>query len=66
MSTPASYVYRRFRINGKLLEVRNIKGETNPEVVVREVNDDDELSAHEYSLTLRFLLKYGTLIRRLA
>ena len=66
MSTAAIYLYKRFQLNGKLIEVRRVEDGQNPEVVIRYVNDDDELSAHEVSLTLRFLLKYGKQVRRLS
>lgn len=59
----AKYLYSRFRLNGKILEVRRIEDGDRPEVVVRYVNDDDELSSNEFNLTLRFLLAYGKQVR---
>jgi hypothetical protein len=59
----AQYLYKRFKLNGKLLEVRRVEDGDRPEVVVRYVNDDNELSANEFNLTLRFLLKFGQLLR---
>ena len=49
-------MYRRFRLpSKKLVEIRRVERGHNPECVVREVNDDNELSSHEYPLTLQFL-----------
>lgn len=42
--------------SGQVVELRKIVGEHNPEVVVRNVNDDGEMAAGEYCLTLRFLV----------
>ena len=62
----AQYLYKRFALpkTGKLIEVRKVEEGQRPEVVVREVNDDDELSPGEYNFTLEFLLKHGREVRR--
>ena len=66
MSTAALYLYKRFQLNGRLIEVRRVEDGQNPEIIIRYVNDDDELSTNEVALTLRFLLKYGKQVRRLS
>ena len=45
--------------SGQGVDVRRITGQHNPEVVVRNVNDDGEMAAGEYVLTLPFLVKHG-------
>lgn len=62
----AQYLYKRFTMpkSGKLIEVRRVAEGSHPEVTVREVDDNDELSAFEYELTLRFLLAHGKEVRR--
>ena len=62
----AQYLYKRFRLNGRLVEVRRVEDGVRPEVVVRYVNDNDELSANEFNLTLRFLLMFGQQVRVMA
>jgi len=42
--------------SGQVVELRRILGTHAPEVVVRNVNDDGEMAAGEYNLTLRFLV----------
>lgn len=65
MSVAARCLYKRFRMpSGKLLEVRRVQEGERPEVVVREVNDDDELSPGEFVLSLRFLLGHGKEVPR--
>lgn len=62
----AAWLYRRFRLpSNKLVEVRRVRDGNRPEVVVREVNDDNELSQHEYPLRLDFLLQYATQVRKM-
>ena len=63
----ADYLYRRFSMprTGKLLEVRKVREGARPEATVREVNDNDELSPHEYCVQLAFLLRHGTLVPKL-
>lgn len=59
-------VSRRFRLpSTKLVEVRRVMSEEPHEVVVREVNEDNQLSCHEFTLALAFLLKYATPVRNL-
>lgn len=54
------YMYQRFILpSKKMVEVRRVEEGRRPEVVVREVNDDNQLSHHEFNLKLEFLLKYG-------
>ena len=55
----SQYLYKRFVLpwNGKLIEVRKVQDGNRPEVVVREVDSNDELSLTEYSLRLDFLLQ---------
>lgn len=51
------YMYKRFILpSGKVVEVRGIGNGANPEAVVREVNEHDQLAPREDTLTLRFLL----------
>lgn len=51
------YMYKRFILpSGKVVEVRGMEQGANPEVVVREVNEHDQLAPREDTLTLRFLL----------
>lgn len=65
MSAAVMCLYKRFRMpSGKLLEVRRVEEGAHPEVVVREVNDDDELSPGEFNLSLRFILAHGREVRR--
>jgi hypothetical protein len=40
------------------VEVRRIEQGANPEAVVREVNENDQLAPREDTLTLRFLLTH--------
>lgn len=61
----AQFLYRRFTLPSKMLiEVRRVEEGAHPEVVVREVNDDDELSPGEFNLKLEFVAKYGKEVRR--
>lgn len=66
MSTASTYLYKRFRLNNQLVEVRRVQDGADPEIVIRYVNDDDALSAHEVPLTLRFFVKFAIPVRRLA
>ncbi len=49
--------------SGQVVEVRRIVGEHHPEVVVRNVNENSELAAGEYSLALTFLVRHGKQVR---
>lgn len=60
----AQYLYRKYILPaGTMVQIRKVSEGTRPEVTVRNVNEDDELSAHEYSLRLDFVLKYGKAVR---
>ena len=53
------HIYKPFILpSGKVVEVRRIEQGTNPEAVVREVNENDQLAPREDTLTLRFLLTH--------
>lgn len=53
------YMYKRFILpTGKVVEVRRVERGHNPEVVVREVNEHDQLAPRDDTLTLSFLLKH--------
>lgn len=53
------HIYKRFILpSGKVVEVRRIEQGSNPEAVVREVNENDQLAPREDTLTLRFLLTH--------
>lgn len=53
------YMYKRFILpTGKVVEVRRVEQGHNPEVVVREVNEHDQLAPRDDKLTLRFLLNH--------
>lgn len=65
-SSAGQHLYQRFRLpSGKLVEVRKVADGNRPEVIVREVNGDNELSAHEFYLRLDFLLQRATPVRNL-
>ncbi|GHC72804.1 hypothetical protein GCM10007320_08930 [Pseudorhodoferax aquiterrae] len=61
----SQYLYKRFEFpwNGKTVEVRRITDGLRPEAVVREVNQDNELSPGEYNLRLEFLLQRARAVR---
>lgn len=62
----ADHLYSRFVLpSEKMVEVRRVTEGRMPEVVVREVNKDNELSSHEYNLRLDFLLRHGKKVRSL-
>lgn len=62
----ADHLYKRFVLpSEKMVEVRRVTEGRMPEVVVREVNKDNELSSHEYNLRLDFLLRHGKKVRSL-
>lgn len=53
------HMYKRFILpSGKVVEVRRVEQGANPEAVVREVNENDQLAPREDTLTLRFLLNH--------
>ena len=59
------YLYKRFVLpSHKMVEVRKVEEGQRPECVVREVNDDNELSPGEFNLTLQFLLTQAREVRR--
>lgn len=59
------YMYQRFILpSQKMVEVRRVGMGLRPEVVVREVNTDNELSSHEFNLRLDFLLQRGKPVRK--
>ena len=60
------YIYCRFVLpSKKMVEIRRVTRGRMPEVVVREVNNDNELSSHEYNLRLDFLLRHGKRVRHI-
>ena len=65
MSTATTYLYKRFQLNKRLVEVRRVEDGANPELVIRYVDDDDGLSKNEVALTLRFFVKYAKPVRKL-
>lgn len=50
--------------SGQVVEVRRILGTSAPECVVRNVNEDGEMAAGEYCLTLRFLVTRAKKVKR--
>lgn len=49
--------------SGQVVEVRKIEGEHQPEVVVRNINENSELAPGEYRLRLSFLVRHGKQVR---
>jgi hypothetical protein len=49
--------------SGQVVELRRIVGQHNPEVVVRNVNENGEMAPGEYVLTLRFLVNHGQKVK---
>jgi hypothetical protein len=45
--------------SGQLIEVRKIEGEHQPEVVVRNINENSEMAPGEYKLRMAFLVRFG-------
>lgn len=50
--------------SGQIVELRRIVGQHNPEVVVRNVNENGEMAPGEYQLALRFLVNHGQKVKR--
>lgn len=62
----AKFLYRRFELpSTKVVEVRKVSEGTRPEVVVREVDENNRLSFHEFDLRLDFLLQRGREVPKL-
>jgi hypothetical protein len=60
----SQYLYTRWLMpSKKMIEVRRVQDGARPEVVVREVNDNNQLGPAEYSHTLQFLLAHGKKVR---
>lgn len=49
--------------SGQVVELRRITGQRNPEVIVRNINQDGEMAPGEYSLTLRFLVNHAQKVK---
>jgi hypothetical protein len=49
--------------SGQLIEVRRIEGEHQPEVVVRNINENSEMAPGEYRLRLAFLVRFGKQVK---
>jgi hypothetical protein len=61
---PAVTLYSWWRLpSGQVVELRRITGQHNPEVTVRNINEDGEMAAGEYVLTLRFLATHGKRVK---
>jgi hypothetical protein len=60
----SQYLYTRWLMpSKKMIEVRRVQDGAHPEVVVREVNDNNQLGPAEWSHKLRFLLEHGKKVR---
>lgn len=63
----SQHLYKCLRMpSGKLLSIRRIKDGFMPEVVVKEVDEDGQMSCFEYIVRLDFVLKYGREVRLLS
>jgi len=49
--------------SGQVVEVRKIEGEHQPEVVVRNINENSEMAPGEYKLRLTFLVRFCKQVR---
>ncbi|CAN7472595.1 hypothetical protein LJR130_003819 [Variovorax sp. LjRoot130] len=61
---PQVSLYQWWKLpSGQVVELRRIAGQHNPEVTVRNVNENGEMAPGEYVLTLRFLVNHGQKVK---